>query len=271
MRKVKALIKELLPPIVLRAIRRHSGMGIRFHGPHRSWQDAQAASSGYDRDSILAKVKAATLKVKRGEAAYERDSVVFERIEYAWEVLSALLWTATQDAGRLHVLDFGGSLGSSYFQNRVFLARLTDVRWGVVEQPHYVACGRAEIQDDRLRFYDSIDACVAETAPNAILLSSVIQYLPNCEETLTALAATKAQTIIFDRTIVANGTPGIYVQSVPRSIYEASYPVWSLSEEGLVGQLTRAGYGLVTDFDNPEFPALEAIGATFKGYVFARR
>jgi putative methyltransferase (TIGR04325 family) len=38
-------------------------------------------------------------------------------------------------------------LGSSYFQNRKFLQSLPDVRWNVVEQPHYVDAGRKYIEE----------------------------------------------------------------------------------------------------------------------------
>jgi putative methyltransferase (TIGR04325 family) len=38
-------------------------------------------------------------------------------------------------------LDFGGSLGSSYFQNKKFLDALRLVEWNVVEQENFVATG----------------------------------------------------------------------------------------------------------------------------------
>ena len=53
-------------------------------GDYRSWGEAMAASTGYDTEIILEKTKTALLKVKNGEAAYERDSVAFDEIQYAW-------------------------------------------------------------------------------------------------------------------------------------------------------------------------------------------
>jgi len=58
-----------------------------------------SASTGYDNDMILEKTRLALLKVKNGEAAYERDSVVFEDIQYAWPLLAGLLWVAAALAG----------------------------------------------------------------------------------------------------------------------------------------------------------------------------
>ena len=91
--------------------------------------------------------------VKRGEAVFERDSVIFDKVQYAWPVTAGLMWVAARNGGRLSVLDFGGSLGSSYFQNREFLAYLPNVRWSVIEQAHFVKAGRKHIQDERLVFY----------------------------------------------------------------------------------------------------------------------
>ncbi len=61
------------------------------------------------------------LKVKRGEAVYERDSIVLEKFQYSWPLTSGLLYAATMSNSKLNVLDFGGSLGSSYYQNRNYL------------------------------------------------------------------------------------------------------------------------------------------------------
>jgi putative methyltransferase (TIGR04325 family) len=269
---LKALAKEWLPPAVLKPLLTQNPWRIRFRGEYPSWGAAAAASSGYDRASILDKVREATLKVKHGRAVYERDSVLFDRIEYSWPVLAALMWSAATNHGGLSVLDFGGSLGSSYFQNREFLAQIGDLRWGVVEQRHYVDCGRNEIGDERLQFFDTIDACVNAIAPDTVLLGSVIQYIESYKPVLRELTAFKPSVVILDRTVVNAGPADrIFVQDVPKTIYEASYPCYSISEPSLIGFLDGLGYDLVTDFDAGEFPAVEATGSMFKGYIFSRK
>ena len=45
------------------------------------------------------------MKVKKGEAVYERDSMIFDQIEYSWPVLFGLMWAAAQNSGYLKVLD----------------------------------------------------------------------------------------------------------------------------------------------------------------------
>jgi hypothetical protein len=47
------------------------------------------------------------------------------------------MWSAVMHGGELRVLDFGGSLGITYFHNQDLIQNLT-VSWSVVEQEHSV-------------------------------------------------------------------------------------------------------------------------------------
>jgi putative methyltransferase (TIGR04325 family) len=89
-------------------------------------------------------------RVRDGECAYERDGVVFEEVQLSFPVLAGLLRASAADAGRLAVIDFGGALGSSYYQCRKFLSLLPDLAWAVVEQENFVRCGREEFAYDAI-------------------------------------------------------------------------------------------------------------------------
>lgn len=135
----KELVKDILPPFLLRFI---TGLFYGWHGNYSDWKTASEKCSGYDSAIILEKVKESTLKVKEGIAPYERDSVIFSEIQYSYPLLSGLVWIAGENKGKLNVLDFGGSLGSSYYQNKLFLDTLTEVKWCIVEQPGFVETGK---------------------------------------------------------------------------------------------------------------------------------
>jgi len=133
--------------------------------------------------------------------------------------------------GRLNVLDFGGSLGSTYFQNRAFLKKIQDVRWSIVEQAEHVKVGKEFFEDDILRFYLTIDEYSSENTPDAIILSGVLQYLENPYEILSRLIELHSKCIMLDRTPFWKGEKDrICVQHVPANIYPASYPTWILSK-----------------------------------------
>jgi putative methyltransferase (TIGR04325 family) len=122
---------------------------ISFTGDFESRQAARANATGYEADEILSRVVNATRKVVSGEAVYERDSVLFDDIEYWWPLLASLLQTALQ-RNSLPGIDCDGSLGSTVRQNRRYLERLdVQIAWRVVEQSHFVAAGRREFAAPR--------------------------------------------------------------------------------------------------------------------------
>lgn len=267
---MRSLLSDLLPPVLVRALVHLRGKHVRFQGGYENWDEAAAACSGYDAERILDKVLQAALKVRQSEAAFERDSVLFDQPEYVWPLATGLLEVAAARGGCLQVLDFGGSLGSTYFQHRPLLHRLSKIGWHVVEQGHYVRAGQEYLQDQCLRFHESIRLCLEEVHPDVILFSSVLQYLADPWAVLDELVQVGADLIVVDKTIV-NGTAASvpYKQVVPASIYEASYPCWSLSESQLMDKVLGP-YELLADFPSLEFPALARIDSAFKGYLFAR-
>lgn len=202
-----------------------------------TWAEAEAAVQGYGDATIIDTVVEATRAVERGEAAFERDSVLFAEPEYTWPLLSALLHSAARDA-RLSVLDFGGALGSTYRQHRRFLADLPEVRWTVVEQPAFVEIGQREFQTSQLHFAPSIAEAVRDGAPTVVLLGSSLQYLETPHEVLAELADSGAPTIVIDRTPLSDAPDDVLcIQTVPPSIYEAAYPMWILSRSRLLANL----------------------------------
>jgi putative methyltransferase (TIGR04325 family) len=268
---IKPLVKDWLPPVILRAVRLLHGKGIRFEGNFKTWEEAASLCTGYDAESILDKVLEATLKVKRGEAVFERDSVLFGEIQYSWPVTAALMWAAARNNCELHVLDFGGSLGSSYFQNRKFLSQLKAISWNVIEQAHFVDKGKAFIEDDVLKFHSSIEESVNAISPNVILISSVAQYLASPQWLFDQINSIGADILIFDRTpFTGMSEDTICIQHIPSNIYQASYPMWLLSRNKLLGQLSN--WKVYESFASPEGRVISKGGVEFdfSGYIFER-
>lgn len=244
---------------------------ITFTGDYTSWDEAARVCSGYDAGPILEKTRQALLKVKRGEAVYERDSVLFDQVQHSFPLLAGLLRAAVADAGRLCVLDFGGSLGSSYFQCRDFLRVASSLEWLVVEQAAHVACGRRDFASEQLHFHESAAEAARLHRPNVLLISSVLPYLPDPYGTLQELLRLSIPHFILDRTgFLPSGRDRLTVQKVPAWIYEASYPAWFFDEKRLTGTVQSAGYDLVAEF--PAFDTLSPVDepALYKGFIFER-
>jgi len=258
----KDLIKEYIPPVMLRKL---TGLFYGWSGNYSSWEEAKKHSTGYDAASILNRVKDALLKVKNGETAAERDSIVFDKIIYSFPVLSALLWIAHHNNGEIRLVDFGGSLGSSYFQNKKFLEPLKKVSWNIVEQKHFVDCGKQHFQNEQLQFFESIEDCLKLQQADTILLSSVLQYIEKPYELLDYIIQQKFSYIIIDRTpFLLKGKDRITIQKVHPKIYKATYPCWFFNKEKFIRHFSEY-YDLIAEFDSLD---KANIRSEFKGFLF---
>nr|WP_241502579.1 TIGR04325 family methyltransferase [Bathymodiolus azoricus thioautotrophic gill symbiont] len=222
-----------------------------WKGDYATWQEAQNDATGYDADGILYAVEKSLLKVKNGEAVYERDSVIFDEIQYSWPLLSGLMFAAAKTGG-VKVLDFGGSLGSTYYQNKKFLDKLDKASWCVIEQDNFVTIGKEKFEDERLKFFYSVDECIKQEKPNILLLSSVLQYIEKPYELLDAILENDFETILIDRMSFSKTSEKITLQVVPPSIYQASYPCWFFDETKLIDYFKSKGYSVIEIFESAD-------------------
>jgi len=268
--RIKKIIKRLSPPVLLdfylQFIHRYG-----FMGAYKNWDEAKNISSGYDSDIILNKTKEALLKVKNGEAVYERDSVLFDKIQYSWPLLASLLYIASVNGNCLNLLDFGGSLGSSYYQNRNFLNSLDRLSWNIVEQKAVAEYGRQNFIDEHLKFYSTLDECFAENSPVVAVLSGSLQYMSDPYKILDELFKKKIVFILIDRLVINHNKDFITVQNVSPNIYKASYPLWIFKEKNILDYFLKNNYELIVDFDSFDgnFMVHKAkIAGNYKGYLF---
>lgn len=229
---------------------------VEQEGVYASWDAARAASSGYDAAVILERVRRSALAVKSGDGAYERDSVLFKEPAFRWQLLACVAHLGTVRRGALHVVDFGGSLASVYLQHRPFLDAWPDLAWSIVEQAAFVACGRAEFEDERLKFFETMAEAAARRPVDAVLFSSSLQYPPDPYEPLAEAVALSPAMIVIDRMpFTADDEDRVIVEQVPEEIFPASYPLWLLSERKMVTFLADRGYRVFvryTDGIDPE-------------------
>lgn len=263
---MKNIIKKIVPKKILKLI---ANQRYGYFGPYQNWSKVAKKTTGYNSNLILSKVKDALLKVKSGAAVYERDSILFYKKEYQWPLLANLLFIAGHNDQKLNLIDFGGSLGSSYFQHFSFLEHLSLIKWNIIEQPHFVKCGLENFTDEHLNFYENISDCLKKENPSLLMFSSSLQYLEKPYELLEDVLNKNFEFILFDRTsITKNQEDFVTLQKVPPQVYSASYPCWFFSEQKLLNFLSTK-YELVVDFEalgekiyRPNFQG------EFKGYLF---
>ena len=241
-----------------------------WFGNYRSWEEAQSKTTGYDNNMILEKVRSATLKVKNGEAVYERDSVIFDKIQYSWPLLSVLMWIAAKNKGTLSVMDFGGSLGSTYFQNKKLLDGLQEVKWSIIEQKGFVECGSSDISDSKIQFFQSIDNAIqVRGMPDLLLVSCTLQYLEDPYRSLEQLLEYKIPYLLIDSTpFNYEAVDRITVQKIHPSIYEASYPCWFLNYNSVKAAIGKH-YTILEEYMNELYIYLDGHKIQYRGILAA--
>jgi putative methyltransferase (TIGR04325 family) len=241
---LKRIFKQIAPPFLLfisRKIKEKLLMrgGANFsHGGFKYGFDSFDTASkyvfslglgGYEEDLFIEKLNRAAGLVRDGKAIYERDTVIFERIEYAWELLACLL-LVSQRKEHIEIVDFGGGLGTSYRQNCAML-NLAGIKtvWTVIEQTKLVRIGKSEFENDFLRFIPSLSE-IDTREIDAVLFGSSLCYLEDPYEILNQTFLLGPRYIIFDRTpFMYVSDDKVAVQFVPESIYKAAFPIRTFS------------------------------------------
>lgn len=233
------LVKELVPPVI-NTLRWYS-FKYGWKGNYKSYQQAKKHCKGYDEAHILQRISETTAKVKNGEAAYERDGILYDKVNVNFHLLSALLLIASRNNNQLTVIDFGGSLGTSYYQNLPYLAHLNNLNWCIIEQPNFVTEGKKSFENEHIKFYSTLEECMAiHSKPDLLLISSVLQYLPEPYTFLKKALSLNIPYLMIDL-VGYNDRPEdrITIQHVPPVFYgiEASYPCTFFNRKKLEQQL----------------------------------
>ena len=153
-----------------------------WSGNYKTWEEVEHLSKGYNQHSIFEKVYHATLGVIQGKFRYERDSIGFNDEAQNYPLLY-LLQRCILEGNKCKVLDFGGALGSLYFQHAKSLDTQLTLSWTVVEQNEFVELGKKLPTTIGLNFENDLTEALLQE-PTILILSSVLQYLKEFMELL---------------------------------------------------------------------------------------
>ena len=135
-------LKKITPKFIKNFINLVFKRKIKISRNFDSWQLALKNSSGYDNSQIFNKTIRNFKKVLKKEAKFERDSVLFFYNCPDKKLISIIKKLYKKKI--INICDFGGSLASSYFQNRDYL-NTKKFHWHVVEQKRYVDFAKKNI------------------------------------------------------------------------------------------------------------------------------
>ncbi len=243
------LLKELIPPL-LGTLKNYS-FEYGWKGNFQTYEEAKSKCKGYDQEHILKRIISTTKLVKNGTIPYERDGIPYDKIKINSNLLSVLLLIASRNNNKLTVIDFGGSLGTSYYQNLPYLRHMKQLSWCIVEQANFVEAGRDLFANESLRFYRSMEECMHENSePDLILISNSLQYIDNPYGILKEIQSFDIPYLLLDY-VGYNDKPEdrVTIQYVPPVFYgiEASYPCTFFNKVKIQSQLEK-DYSLVSEF-----------------------
>jgi putative methyltransferase (TIGR04325 family) len=227
------------------------GQRIRFAGRYENWAAARdRAGDGYAAPDILERARVATHALSgAGTQSATPAPAVTVVPPPPFHVLASVLMAASMRGGHLSAIDYGGALGSTYFRCARYLKQLKQVRWTVVEQAGFVACGRREFESTVLRFASTLGECVEHGRPDIVIFSAVLQYLERPLDVLRQAALLQPRVIIIDRTpILRTRSSCVAIQRVPPRLGKAAYPAWLFNEQQLLAAVP-GNYALVSAFD----------------------
>lgn len=223
--------------------------GSGWSGDYKNWQDAMKHCTGYDDPSITEKALSSILETKDQSDRYERDSSIIEGTpDFAF---NSLRWMKSfAEGNKIDLVDFGGSLGSSFFQLKPFLDNYS-VKWNVIEQEHVAAVGKSKLENDQLKFFSNIQNIPDASSISTFFSSAAIQYLQDPYKVLHDLNLREFKYLIFDRLSVHESEKDrLTIQIVPKKRYKAIYPCWFLSKKKFLNYFIDLGFALIDSYSS---------------------
>jgi putative methyltransferase (TIGR04325 family) len=256
---IKKNVKKYLPYFIIKIY--HQYFTTRFIYGYKSFKNAQKnCGDGFDSKLIINKIYKAA-KLVPNKKNYERDGVNFEEIQYSWPLLSSILLAVNNN--KLNVLDFGGSFGTTFYQNRKFLKFIKKIKWDIIEQKKIVEIAK---KNNFINFYENLNDI--KTKPDIALFCCSLCYLEDPYAILKKIISIKPNFIAIDRTPFTNGIKDLFaIQIVNKKIYDAKLPITVFSLDKFLNFFKKE-YVLVEQWISEDQPELKK---NYKGLLFKKR
>lgn len=273
--KVKAVVKDLMPPGLLRLTRSFRTPPADPYGYSGDYATFTAALSdcktrGYSDAGIIARVSEQTreLKQRRNGGTSAGAELLDGRV---LQNLAAALFAISNVTHRpLSVLDFGGGLGIHYFQMSPFLPGGATLSWLVCETAEMAEEGNRRFATGGLRFISSIDE--AQGPFDLVISSGAIQCVPAPADMLARHAALSDRLLFNRLPLIASERDRLTIHNVDPAIYAASIPIWFFSERRWFAQLDGLGFDVAMRWTVPQdVLTLDGEQVILQGLVARRR
>jgi putative methyltransferase (TIGR04325 family) len=285
MNRLKAVLRAVLPPVIVDATRRVRRLREQptWEYVPEGWSRQVDPGIGWDVGTVAGRHRAIWdrwLGVLSGTAAlgvdfwmYLRDAelgVGFDTdLAFAHNVVMTfgyVLARTAQHRKRISVLDWGGGVGQ-YFPLARTLLPSVEIEYHCKDVPALTAVGRDLLPE--VTFHDD-DSCL-DRRYDLVLVSSSLQYIEQWQNALRRLAGATETYLLLTRTpTVANNQSFVVVQRGQPYGFGTDVLEWFLNRDELLECATGADLRLVREFVMPDATPARGIPeqARYRGFLF---
>lgn len=196
---MKKIIKEFIPPIILKILRKKTIARFFYNSPQVffNYQDAlkSCTTDAYEEEELIEVILKQT---KRFASNINLEAVpIWETSAYS--LLSLINPIIENKTNRINVLDFGGACGAHYFHLRSLLDKDLKLNWVVVETPTMVKYAK-ELETDELSFFDNFANAINKLDRIDLLhTSGTLQCVDDPQKYLDEILNCNAKWLLFNR------------------------------------------------------------------------
>jgi putative methyltransferase (TIGR04325 family) len=246
------------------------GYSIKYQIGYKDWEEIVKNSDGYDSDQIINRIKNYSSSSDRFNN-FERDGVLIDKDELDYKLLAQLMYVRVMVGHPLNVIDYGGSIGSTFIQYENYLMDKNIIEsWNIIELDNFVNVGNQIFKNSEfVNFYNNTQFLV-DKAIDIVIFSGVLQYIKYYDNTLLQVFEIKPQFILIDRTpIIEGGYSVIAKQILPKSTGGYSYPSWIFEKADFLKNFSK--YNLIASFKSIDGQVCcRNTIVTFMGFLFER-
>ena len=212
------------------------GIINKYEGVYHDWDSALNNSKSYQSDETLNQIKNSALIGYQNDKFF-RDGTVFEKYEFSSELNILLLNLSIQKNldKKIVICDFGGGLGTLYFQFRKYCQLFNiniNYEWNILEQDDLAIYGNENIVSKNLNFFRSSKTDLEKIQADLVIFSSVLNFVQNPYIIINRLKKIKPKYIFIDRTAFWDGKYDVITILEANKKIKGSYPshIFSLKE-----------------------------------------
>lgn len=274
------LTANILPPFIFSLIRDFLPVSLKSRGDYINFNHAltHCKNQSYENEDLVNIIYEKTLLWKK--KLQNEDKIILDYNNL--QILSSILIASTNN--NINLLDFGGSFGTHYFLLKYFLNKINKnllFSWNIIENSTIVRKSKILSTQD-LKFFNSINEInYSDNVFDLVIISGVLQYLPEPFKYLDEIINTKSKYILINRIpLFDNNKSKIAVQhsnlsmngpgELPPGIKDIriKYPI-HLLPKSLILEYLSANYVLITTFiDNKRKYYYKSKALNIYGFLF---